>query len=114
MARPREKDPDRLDSVLPPTRCTKAELARINARAAQAGMTRSAFVRHAVLNGKIIVHQARTDFETADQLRRIGININQQTRKLHETGQVPEELRRLWAKLETALDHVLDDYTDRR
>ena len=114
MARPREKDPERLNAVLPPTRCTEADRKRIQARAAQAGLSLSAYLRRMALRGQITVHQASTDFETVDQLRRIGVLINQQTRKLHQSGEVPEELHRLWAKLETALDRMLDDHANSR
>ncbi len=43
-----------------------------------------------------------------DQLRRIGINLNQMTRKFHETGQQPPpELEPLLEKLSVFVDEQI-------
>ena len=114
MARPRKTAAEKLSRRLPSPRCTAQELATIQAKAAQAGLTPTEYLRRAALDGTIIVRQARTDFATADQLRRIGVNLNQLMPALHKTGQMTDDLRRMAAKLETALDLILDDYADRR
>jgi hypothetical protein len=48
----------------------------------------SEYVRRMALHGKIEVRQSREmDGEILDQLRRLGVNLNQMTRQFHETGQ---------------------------
>ena len=71
--------------------------------------TLSEYVRRMALHGKIEVRQNRElDFETVDQLRRIGINLNQMTRKFHETGQQPPpELEPLLEKLSALVDEQI-------
>jgi len=107
MARPVKDDSERLKKNLPPIRCTEGEFAAIQSRAAQAGMTMSAFVRQMALKGKIVIQENSHDFAVADQLRRIGININQQTRIANATGEFPPELHRLWRRLERILDDII-------
>lgn len=109
MARPIKNDSERHTKVLPPIRVTEGEHAAIQGRAAQAGMTMSEFVRQMALKGKINIRRSRHDFETAEQLRRIGVNINQQTRRLNATGEVPTMLRLLWSDLQKILDDILKD-----
>ena len=71
-------------------------------------MNVSEYVRDMALHGAVhVVRERRLDFETAEQLRRIGVNINQQTKALNSTGIMPIELRRLWVKLDTVLDGIL-------
>ena len=71
-------------------------------------MTLSEFARDMLLNGSVkVTRERRLDFATAEELRRIGVNLNQQTKKLNATGVMPIELRRVWAKLETILDDIL-------
>ena len=113
MARPKKKETEKLTRRLPHVRCTDGDYATIQSKAAQAGLSQSEYIRRMARDGQIIIRKSATDFALADQLRRLGVNINQQTRKLHATGEVPEELRRLWMKLETALDHVLNDSSRR-
>lgn len=108
MARPKKTPAERFSKQLPPVRCTKGEYASIQVRASQANMTVTEFIRRMALAGEVIVQESRHDFQTVDQLRRIGININQQMVVLHSTREAPPELVRLWSKLETILDHILE------
>lgn len=108
MARPLKNDEEKLTRRLPHIRCTEGEYAAFLSKAAQAGMSLSEYVRQMAMNGKIVIQQSKFDFELADQLRRIGVNINQQTRRLNMSGRVSPELRSLWAKLETILDQILE------
>ncbi len=113
MARPRKEAAEKLTSRLPHIRCSERDLSRIQSKADQAGLSLSAYVRRMALDGEIIVRQARTDFELSHQLKRIGVNLNQQTAKFHATGQAPKGLDSLWSKLETVLDQMLDGATRR-
>ena len=69
----------------------------------------SEYVRRMALHGKIEVRQSRElDGETLDQLRRLGVNLNQMTRQFHETGQrPPPELEPLLEKLGAFVDEQI-------
>lgn len=108
MARPKKNVAEKQDSRFPTVRCTKGELASLKTRAAQAGMTMSEYVRTMALNGKVTVKQNKYDFELVDQLRRVGVNINQQTKIANATGELPPGLRSLWRRLEGILDEIIN------
>ncbi len=108
MARPRKKNAEKRTERLPHLRCTKGELATISGKAAQAGMTLSDYMRTMALDGEVVVRESTTDFALYDQLRRIGVNINQITRRMHQSGtEVPKDLAGAWKKLEMILDHIV-------
>lgn len=107
MARPKKKPGNKFTKQLPPVRCTESEYAAIQAHAAQANMTITEFIRQMSLKGKVTVKESRYDFALIDQFRRIGININQQTRIANATGEFPPELRRLWRMLDSLLDEII-------
>ena len=71
--------------------------------------TLSEYIRRMALHGKIEVRQSRAmDGETLDQLRRLGVNLNQMTRQFHETGQrPPSELEPLLKKLSALVDEQI-------
>lgn len=108
MARPKKNETEKLNRQLPPVRCTDGEYAVLLGKSSQAGMTLSEYIRRASLEGKIVIRQGKFDFALADQLRRIGVNLNQQTRRLNLGGSVSPELRSLWTKLDQVLDHILE------
>lgn len=114
MARPQKNDAERLNRRLPAPRCTEEEYASVQAKAAQTGVSVSEYLRRMALSGKVVVRQSQADFDLIYQLKKIGVNINQQTRRLHEEGEVPDELRHLWAKLDAALNTLFDDTTGSR
>lgn len=99
MPRPTKDDSVKLSAVLPPVRCTAEEKARIKARAVEAGLSLSEFIRQSALNNEITVKQGDIDFETYTQIRKIGVNLNQQTKRLNATGIQP-------AELDAALKHL--------
>lgn len=107
MARPKKSVQEANDHVLPPIRCTASEKERIRMRAQKLGLTVSEFVRTMALNGKIIVQQSTHDYELVEQLKRIGVNINQQTRRLNTTGEIPDQLYGLWERLDLILSKFL-------
>lgn len=108
MSRPSKREAEKLSYVLPPVRCTAEEKQVIKDRSQKAGLSMSEYIRQMALKGKVTIRQNQVDFETVHQLRKLGVNINQQTKALHATGILPLELKKLWAKLETILDQMMD------
>ena len=90
-------------------RLTEAEHQRLHELARACGMSSSDFCRSMFLTGRIVHRQTRAlPVPVVMELNRIGVNLNQQTRRLHETGQlVPEELSRTLARLSAILDEQM-------
>lgn len=108
MARPKKKTDERLSRRLPTTQCTAEDLAVIRANAARAGMSVTSFIRHMARHGEVVVQESPYDFHTIDQLRRIGINLNQLTKVANATGDIPPALQTACNKLDTILDRFLE------
>lgn len=103
-----KSDGEKLSVVLPPIRCTPAERAAIQAKALEAGLNRSAYLREVAINGEIKGRASQLDIEILHELRRIGVNMNQLARRFNSTGRQPAELVSTCAKLETALDKMME------
>jgi hypothetical protein len=75
---------------------------RLQKAALAAGLTLSDFVRAMLVHGRLKVVQdvRQFDSELYDQLRRIGVNLNQAVYKLHSTGDAPPELAQAAAAVE--------------
>ena len=110
MARPKKDDSEKQNTDLR-VRCTIEEKKQIQSNAITADMTLSEYVRTIALNGKIIIKQSMVEFTYLEQLNKIGVNLNQQTKKFNATGQAPEQLTVLWNKLETLIDALLKPST---
>lgn len=108
MARPTLEDADKMSHTLPAVRCTKEEKKLITDNSRKAGISASEYIRRMVFNGKVVIRESPFDFETAHQLKKLGVNLNQQTKKLNSTGVLPKELKTLWQKLETVLDKMME------
>lgn len=108
MARPTKEEGDKLSATLPAVRCTASEKKLIQTRSEDAGLSVSEYVRRMVLNGQVIIKHNKTDFEATQQLRKLGVNLNQQTKKLNATGVLPQELKNLWQKLNVVLDQMME------
>ena len=109
MARPRKRPHDRRSTVVRFT-VRPAEFVRIAEGAAAARKTISGYARDLVLGGRIVVRQSRSlDHATFDQLRRIGVNLNQAVMLYHATGSEPPELSRAVALIERFLLETIDD-----
>jgi hypothetical protein len=108
MARPRKGRDDQLSEMLR-CRLRPAEYLRIRQAAQQANMSVSDYVRRMLLTGTVVIKKTRTlDPEVFDQLRRIGINLNQAVHKLHATGLIPPELARAAALVEAIVLGIAD------
>lgn len=110
MARPRKPTHDlRSETVRFTVR--PSEYLRIQHGAAAAGESVSDYARDMVLKGRVVVSQAprKLDHAAFDQLRRIGVNLNQAVHKLHATGRMPPELARAAAAIERILLETIGD-----
>lgn len=110
MARPR-KDINELRTEVVRFLVRPGELAAIHEAAVRAGFpSLSAYARSLVIDGRVIVRQSRAlDFETYDQLRRIGINLNQAVAKLNATGKTSPQLDRAAQAVERFIAEHLGD-----
>lgn len=93
--------------VLPPVRCTAEEQAAIARRAKSAGLTQSAYLREVATTGRVVVKKPQTDFALVNELRRLGVNLNQLAKVANRTGNVPEGLAATLARMDAVLDAVL-------
>lgn len=88
-----------------------AELAALQVKADQSGMTVTAFTRSAALSRKLVsTPRSSVDFETRQELRRIGVNLNQITKALNaRRDALPASLVQTCAKLDALFDRILTD-----
>ena len=100
MARPRKAAKDRRSEIVR-FAVRPDELVRIHKAAARSGRTASAYARAMALSGRVVIHQTRAlPPEIFDQLRRIGVNLNQLARLANRKGDLPPGLGRLCATIE--------------
>ncbi|MEZ0081480.1 plasmid mobilization protein [Bradyrhizobium japonicum] len=108
MARPRKGTGDQLSEMLR-CRLKPAEYLRVRQAAQQANMSVSDYMRRMLLTGTVTVKKTKDlDPATFDQLRRIGVNLNQAVHKLHATGLIPPELARAASAVEKAMMVIVD------
>lgn len=108
MARPRKGRDDQLSEMLR-CRLRAAEYLRIRQAAHKANMSVSDYTRRMMLSGTVVIRKSRNlDPAVYDQLRRIGINLNQAVHKLHATGLIPPELTRAAAVVESLVLGIAD------
>ncbi len=108
MARPPLEPEQRLSEVFRVAMRPADKLALLQA-AAQAGMSPSNYGRKMLLTGQVVLLQTtRPDPATFDQLRRIGVNLNQAVYKFHATGEPPPELASTAQAVEDFLFSHLD------
>lgn len=93
-------------------RVTPEERALIEAKMAQLGtQNMAAYLRKMALDGYVVRLELPELREMVSLLRRISNNLNQLTRRVHETGRIYEadldDLRQGQEKLWAAADHIL-------
>lgn len=110
MARPNKSPPERLTEIvrfrLPP-----GEFVRVQKAAIDAGKSLSEYARSLVIEGRVVVRTHRQlDPHAFDQLRRIGVNLNQAVRLFHANkSDPPPELLSAAATVERfLLEHIGD------
>ena len=92
MARPRKSTDERLTERIHFDVC-RSDFLRAAENAEKAGMTLTAYSRQLFLSGRVVIMQTRQlDHATFDQLRRIGVNLNQLTRRFNQTDEYPAGL----------------------
>jgi len=107
MARPKKQPGERRTRRINP-RFTPAEHAQVEQAAARAGMSAAEYVRAQTLKGRVTLQHHRTlDPAAFDELRRIGVNLNQLARIANQSGRVPGELGKALTQLETILTREL-------
>ena len=107
MARPKI-DPAKKRTESVRVSLSPVELAQLNAKAERGETTVTAFVRASALGKSVTVQQSTApDFATRDELRRIGVNLNQIAKQMNAQKTVaPAELLGVCAKL----DHLFDQW----
>jgi Bacterial mobilisation protein (MobC) len=93
--------------VLPPIRCSVAERDAIRVKAKAANLTQSAYLRQMALSGQIIVRPSLHSHAFIEQLRRIGVNLNQMAQQMHIYGTVSDELNQTLHRLNTLMDEAI-------
>jgi hypothetical protein len=103
MPRPRKSATERRSETLA-IRLTQAERIGIEQAALKGGLTASEYARALVLAGRVVIRQTRTlDHVVFDELRRIGVNLNQLTRLAHQRQLFPAGLEEVFAAIENIL-----------
>ncbi len=110
MARPKKSKEERLIARLE-LRLTTTDYAKAVQAAEDAGMTLTDYARQQILNGKVVIHKYRKlDHDTFDQLRRVGVNLNQLTRAVNQSGNIPDtRLSNICLRLEDVLSKTIND-----
>lgn len=105
MARPKI-DPAKKRTESVRVSLSPVELAKLNAKADEAKTNVTAFVRASALGKSVTVQQSTApDFVTRNELRAIGVNLNQIAKAMNAQKTVaPAELLAVCAKL----DHLFD------
>ncbi len=108
MARPKKQTGDKRAQLVQ-ARVSPAEHADILLCAAKASLSPSEFLRRSALSAEVVVQaEQSSDFETVDQLRRIGVNLNQLARVANKTGYMPDGLEEALAKVDQLLDRMIE------
>ena len=108
MPRPRKDTDDRRSEALA-FRLTPAERLQVEHAAIAAGLSASEYARELTLKGRIVMEKRiALDPAVFDQLRRIGVNLNQLARIANQSQQVPAGLTRACAAVEQFLLRELD------
>jgi len=92
MPRPRKEDAERRTAQIG-VRYTERELEQLALAAARAGLPVAAYIRQLSLSGRVVVAERRSlDWPVLDELRRIGINLNQAMRVANARGRISPAL----------------------
>ena len=109
MARPKIEEEARRTETLA-FRMTPVERMQIEHHAIEAGLSASEYVRMQALRGQVVVQKKRgLDPAVFDELRRIGVNLNQLARRANQTGRISAGLTAALASLEQILVRDIDD-----
>ena len=108
MARPKKLQEERLTERIK-FDVRRSDFLHASQNAEKAGMSLTAYSRQQFLKGRVVIKKTRhLDYAAYDQLRRIGVNLNQIARKFHMTGKTPKELSRVCVRIEKFLMEHID------
>lgn len=108
MPRPPKGPEEQLSEMLR-CRVRPAEYLRIRRAAEGAGLSVSEYARTLMLTGQVTIRQIHSmDPELVEQIRKIGINLNQAVHKLHATGKIPPELASAAEAVERYILGIID------
>jgi hypothetical protein len=114
MARPRKEQHERRSAVVRFV-VRPSEYLRIAQAAGAARKSLSTYARELVLKGRIVVRRSQgLDHDAFDQVRRIGVNLNQAVRLFNATGRPPPELAAAVAAVERILTKTFEDGAEGR
>ncbi len=110
MARPKKSADKRLTKRVK-FDLTSFDYSKSLQSAKAAGMSLTAYSRQLHLSGNVVIKQTRKlDYATYDQLRRLGILLNQLTKTANITGKISPEIIRLSERIEKFLIKNIDDF----
>ena len=115
MARPKI-DPAKRRTESVRVSLSPVELAKLNAKAEEAQTNVTAFVRASALGKSVTVEKSTSpDFATRDELRRIGVNLNQIAKAMNAQKTVPPSaLVTVCEKLDRLFDQWLSHGSQNR
>lgn len=110
MPRPKKSPEDKRDLRVA-FRLSAPDAESLGTRAKAAGLSVGAYARHMALRGKLeVVTRQEPDFALLDQLRRIGVNLNQLAREQNRRGHHdPDYVHHLCTQIETLLAQAIED-----
>ncbi len=109
MSRPKKTADKRLTK--PVKFClTGSDYAKSLQSAKTAGLTLTDYSRQLHLSGKVVISQTRKlDYPVYDQLRRLGILLNQLTKTSNFSGKISPEIVQLSERIDRLIKQNIDD-----
>ncbi len=109
MARPKKSKEERLTKHFQ-IRLSATDYAELSDAAIDANMTITEYARQQILNGHVVINKTRKlDYSAFNQLRRLGILLNQLTKTANVTGKISPEIVQLSKRIDLLLKQNLDD-----
>jgi hypothetical protein len=106
MSRPKVNEQDKR-VVQVNIRLTTEESSKVNEYATASGISPANWIRYKIFTGKIpTVRMSPLDASIYQELKRVGVNLNQVTHRLNQ-GDFPKELNIIQAELLLLLNNIL-------
>lgn len=112
IARPRLSPAEKRTEILQ-IRVSPIERAKIEAKADQANLVMSEYLRAIALKPRVTIKQTRDlDFATREELRRVGVNLNQIAKAMNAGQGLPVSLSQTTEKMDAIFDVIYADLTE--
>lgn len=112
IARPRLSPAEKRTEILQ-IRVSPIERAKIGAKADQANLVMSEYLRAIALKPRVTIKQTRDlDFATREELRRVGVNLNQIAKAMNAGQGLPVSLVKSTEKLEAIFGVIFANLTE--